>query len=301
MKTKFQFLTAATVLSLAMAGCGGGAPSPQTGGTTAPGSAAPSVALDPEVAKLVPEKYKGGAKVAVFGDWAPEEYVENNEVKGWAVDMAKVISAKSGVQFDYQPSGFDAILPGLGNGRYDLAVASLGVTDERMKSIDFVPLQKDGTAFAWKKGNDAVKVTAAEDACGRSVAVLTGAWEYQYLTENNEKLCRGNPMNVQQFKDQPAAEMAVNSGRVDLVAAGSGKLAYAAKQSGQLEVSSLLVDAAYNGLGLPKNSEFGPAVRAAVQSMIDDGTYKKIRQDWGVSNQGDLDKGLLMTEKNPQG
>ncbi|GAB3707544.1 ABC transporter substrate-binding protein [Mariniluteicoccus flavus] len=292
-------VAAATLCAVTACSSGGGqsTSTPGSGG----GSPAAQAGADPAVSKLVPEKYKNGVKVAVFGDWAPEEFVENGQVKGWAVDMAKVMSTKMGVKFDYQPSGFDAILPGLGNGRYDLAVSSLGVTEERMKTVDFVPLQKEGTAFAWKKGNSAVKVTKTEDACGHSVAVLTGAWEYQYLTENNAKLCGAKPMNIQQFKDQPAAELAVNSGRVELVAAGSGKLAYAAKQSGQLEVSALLVNAVYNGLGLPKGSELGPAVKAAMQSMIDDGTYKKIRTDWGVSNQGDLDKGLLITEKNPQG
>ncbi|WP_109472674.1 transporter substrate-binding domain-containing protein [Ornithinimicrobium cavernae] len=261
----------------------------------------PDVSKGEEVAQLVPDEFReAGVEVAVFGDWAPEEYVENGEVKGWSVDLAKAISARMGVEFTYHPSSFDAIIPGLTNERYDLAVASLGVTPERLKSLDFVPLQKEGTAFGWKAGTDQ-DITELADACGKSVAVLTGAWEYEYLTEANPKECSDSPMDIQQFKDQPSAELAVTSGRVELVAAGSGKLRYAASQTGQLDVSDLLINAVYNGLGVPQGSELGPAVEAALQSLIDDGTYLEIREEWGVSSPGDLNEAVLITEDNPTG
>lgn len=294
---RFRTATAllAAAATLAVAGCSN---DESSGAESHP---APNTSKDPKVAKLVPaELQESGVEVAVFGDWAPEEYVEDGEVKGWSVDLAKAIAGKMDVDFTYHPSGFDTIIPGLKNGRYDLAVASLGVTPERLKALDFVPLQKEGTAFGWKTGTDE-NITELADACGKSVAVLTGAWEYKYLTEANPKECGDDPMDIQQFKDQPSAELAVTSGRVDLVAAGSGKLRYTASQTGQLDVSDLLINAVYNGLGLPKGSDLGPAVEAALQSIIDDGTYTEIREEWGVSSAGDLKKAVLITEQNPKG
>ncbi|MFI6740395.1 transporter substrate-binding domain-containing protein [Nonomuraea sp. NPDC050451] len=266
-----------------------------------PSAAAATVrqAADPAVAKLVPPDLTT-AKVAVFSDWAPEEYAENGEIKGWSVEVAKAMAAKMGVSFDYTATGFDMIIPGLDNGRYDVAVASLGVTEERLESLDFVPLQKEGTAFGWKKGAG-LSIQKIEDTCGKTVAVLTGAWEYKYLTENNPKVCGANPMKIEQFKDQPSAELAVTSGRVQLVAAGSGKLKYSAKQSGQMEVSDLLVNAVYNGLGVKKDSPLGPALKSALQAVIDDGTYAKIRSQWGVTSQGDLKQAVLINQANPEG
>ncbi len=288
----------ATGILLVACGSGSGSDSGPGGSGSADQQAAEVVDT---IANAVPAKFTDGIDVAVYGDWAPEEYVEAGKVKGWSVEMATVMFNKMGVPFEYHPSGFDAIIPGLGNGRYDVAVASLGVTPERLASLDFVPLQKEGTSFAWKKGNDGAAVEAVEDVCGMSVAVLTGAWEYDYLTEHNPEICGDNPMDIQQFKDQPSAELAVSSGRVDLVAAGSGKLGYAAKQSGQLEVGDFIVDAVYNGLGIPKGSGLGPVLRDALQSMIDDGTYAGIRAEWGASEAGNLDKAVLLTEANPEG
>ncbi|MEV5707440.1 transporter substrate-binding domain-containing protein [Actinoallomurus sp. NPDC052274] len=267
--------------------------------STASGDAAPKQAADPAVAKLVPANLKS-AKVAVFGDWAPEEYVESGKIKGWSVDLAKAMAAKMGMTFTYQATGFDVIIPGLDNGRYDVAVASLGVTPDRLASLDFVPLQKEGTAFGWKKGSG-LNVQKIQDVCGKSVAVLTGAWEYKYLTENNAKTCGSTPMRIEQFKDQPSAELAVTSGRVQLVAAGSGKLKYSAKQSGQLDTSDLLVNAVYNGLGVKQGSPLGPALKAALQAVINDGTYAKIRSQWGVTSQGDLKTAVLITKAHPEG
>jgi polar amino acid transport system substrate-binding protein len=267
---------------------------------TAESGAAPvKQAADPAVAKLVPANLKS-ANVAVFGDWAPEEYVEKGRIKGWSVDLAKAMAAKMGMTFAYQATGFDVIIPGLNNGRYTVAVASLGVTPDRLESLDFVPLQKEGTAFGWKKGSG-LNIQKIQDVCGKSVAVLTGAWEYKYLTENNAKTCGSNPMKIEQFKDQPSAELAVTSGRVQLVAAGSGKLKYSAKQSGQLDTSALLVNAVYNGLGVKKDSPLGPALKAALQAVIDDGTYAKIRSQWGVTSQGDLKTAVLISKAHPEG
>ncbi|WP_214415760.1 transporter substrate-binding domain-containing protein [Sphaerisporangium fuscum] len=281
--------------ALLLSACG----NDSTASTTAGPAPAKRSAADPAVAKLVPANATT-AKVAVFGDWAPEEYVENGEIKGWSVDLAKAMAAKMGMTFTYTATGFDMIIPGLDNGRYDVAVASLGVTPDRLESLDFVPLQKEGTAFGWKKGSGP-NIQKIEDVCGKSVAVLTGAWEYKYLTENNPKTCGSNPMKIQQFKDQPSAELAVTSGRVQLVAAGSGKLKYSAKQTGQLDTSDLLVNAVYNGLGVKKDSPLGPALKAALQAVIDDGTYARIRSQWGVTSQGDLKTAVLITKAQPEG
>jgi polar amino acid transport system substrate-binding protein len=312
---------ASAALVLTLAACGGSTPAASSSSSTASSAASsppPSLTAssastsaasdptsaaaggsDPALAELVPADLRTST-IAVFGDWAPEEYVENGEVKGWSVDLMKAMADRLGADFTYEATGFDAIIPGLGNGRYAAAVASLGVTPERLATVDFVPLQKEGTAFGWKSGSD-LSISTIEDACGKSVAVLTGAFEYQYLTENNAQLCGDAPMDIQQFKDQPSAELAVASGRVQLVAAGSGKLKYTAKQTGQLEVSDLLINAVYNGVGIPKDSTMGPALEAALQSVIDDGTYAKIRADWGVTSQGDLTDAVLITEANPEG
>ena len=61
----------------------------------------------------VPENYRKGVKIAAFNDWPPDEFVEDGVLKGWSIDMAKAISERIGVPYEFTAPSFDAIIPGL--------------------------------------------------------------------------------------------------------------------------------------------------------------------------------------------
>lgn len=261
---------------------------------------AQAAGMDKKLHDSVPEEYKtNGVHVAVFNDWPPDEFVENGELKGWSVDMAKAMSEKLGVEFKFEATSFDVIIPGLVSKRFDAGFSSFGVTAERLKALDFVPQRREGTAYGSLKGKD-YNINSEMDLCGHSVAVLTGAWDFQYLTKASEEKCKGGkPIDLQQFTTQNAAELAVSSGRVELVAAGSAKLQYLAKQTGKFQVTTFVSNAVYNGIGLRKDDKLGPVLRDALQAMIDDGSYKALMAKWGVDGSGMLEKAVLVNEANP--
>ncbi len=257
--------------------------------------------FDQSLHDALPEDYqKNGVNVAVFNDWPPDEFVEEGVLKGWSVDMAKAMSKKLGVDFKMTPTSFDAIIPGLVSKRFDAGFSSFGVTEERLKALDFIPQRREGTAYAYLSTND-IKIEKLDDLCGHSVAVLTGAWDYQYLTDLSAKICTGDlkPIDLQQFTTQNNAELAVSSGRVELVAAGSAKLLYLAKQTGTFSVSKLSVNPVYNGIGVRKDDPLGAVLKDALQALIDEGTYVDIMAKWGMDKQGVLDHAVLVTEANP--
>jgi polar amino acid transport system substrate-binding protein len=251
----------------------------------------------------VPEQYqKDGINVAVFNDWPPDEFVENGELKGWSVDFAKEISARLGVEFKFIPTSFDAIIPGLASKRFDAGFSSFGATAERLEVLDFVAQRKEGTAYASKKGRNLV-VNEEKDLCGHSISIINGSWDYQNLQKINERSCvaaKLKPIDLQQFSNEANAELAVSSGRVDFVAAGSAKLRYLAKQTGTYDVSNLVSNAVYSCIGVRKGDALGPVLRDAIQSMIDDGTYKTILAKWGVDGSGTIDKSLVINKDNFQ-
>lgn len=81
--------------------------------------------VDHKLHDAMPEIYKtNGVNVAVFNDWPPDEFVENGELKGWSVDMAKAMSERLGVQFNFTGTSFDAIIPGLVSRRFDAGFSS---------------------------------------------------------------------------------------------------------------------------------------------------------------------------------
>ena len=259
-------------------------------------------AVDKALHDALPKDYQdNGVKVAAFNDWPPDEFVEGGVLKGWSIDMAKAMSAKLGVPFTLTGTSFEAILPGLAARRFDAGFASFAPVPDRLKVLDFIPQRSDGTAYAYLKANP-LKIDALKDLCGKSVAVLTGAFDFQYLSKLSADTCvkEGLPaISLQQFTTESNAELAVSSGRVQLVAAGSAKLQYLAKQTGTYAVSDLAVNELYNGIGVRKGDPLGPVLRDALQAMIDDGSYLTIMARWGVDKQGLLKKAVLVTADDP--
>jgi polar amino acid transport system substrate-binding protein len=261
---------------------------------------AQAAAVDKKLHDAVPMEYQSnGINIAVFNDWPPDEFVENGELKGWSVEMAKAMSEKLGVAFKFTPTSFDVIIPGLVSKRFDAGFSSFGVTEERLKALDFIPQRREGTAYASRKEKD-FGIQSEKDLCGHSIAVLTGAWDYQYLKKKSDEICTGGkPIDLQQFTTENNAELAVSSGRVEMVAAGSAKLQYLAKQTGTFNVSNFVSNAVYDCIGIRKGDPIGPVLRDALQAMIDDGSYKALMAKWGVDGSGMLDKAVLVDEAHP--
>ena len=112
----------------------------------------------PALHDALPQEYKdNGVKVAVFNDWAPDEFLDSDGVlKGWSVDIAHEMESRLGVPFTYEATSFDAIIPGLESKRFDAGFSSFGSTPERLKVLDFVSQRKIGTAFGFAKDSDLV-------------------------------------------------------------------------------------------------------------------------------------------------
>jgi len=254
----------------------------------------------PVLHDALPQEYKdNGIKVAVFNDWAPDEFVDSDgQLKGWSVDLAKEIEARLGVPFHFEATSFDIIIPGIQSKRFDVGFSSFGVTQERLKVMDFVSQRLIGTAFAYAK-NSNLDIKTITDSCGLTVAVLNGSWDVGLLEQINKNDCQDNPIQMQTHSTQAQAELAVRSGRADATVAASPKLAYIAQKTGYLNVSDLVLAAVNSSIGLRKGDPLGPIFRDAIQSMIDDGSYRKIMEKWGIADSGMLTRGLLITEENP--
>ncbi len=254
----------------------------------------------PALHDALPQEYKdNGIKAAVFNDWAPDEFLDaDGELKGWSVDIAKEMEDRLGVPFTFEGTSFDAIIPGIQSKRFDAGFSSFGTTEERLKTMDFVAQRKIGTSFAYPVDSK-LDIKAKTDACGITVAVLNGSWDVGLLERLNADDCKDNPIILQTHGTQAQAELAVRSGRADATVAASVKLAYIAKQTGDLKVSELVLDAVNSCIGLRKGDPLGQVMADTIQSMIDDGTYKEIMAKWGIDDAGMLTKALLITEENP--
>ena len=164
--------------ALALTGCGA-----QNSGGDAPAEG--PIATDFTLVK------EGTLIVASDLDFIPLDYYEDNEAKGFDVDLSKEIAKRLGLECEYlPPQDFDSIIPMIKQGgKADIGNSAFSITDERKKEIDFTdPYLDSNLGIAVKKdlgivGNEEAVVKALNNA-DMTVAVQAGTTGEAWAREN---------------------------------------------------------------------------------------------------------------------
>jgi polar amino acid transport system substrate-binding protein len=264
------------------AGCTGGG---SVGNAAGP---MPSVSADPALAAKVPVAIKADGKItaATEATYPPAEFLgsDGKTVIGFDIDLFKAVAARLGLNAEFQQSTFGEIVPGVSSGKYETGVSAFIVSKERAQQAAMVTYLSAGTQWVTKKGNPSG--VSADDPCGKKIAVQKDTVQLQDITARSTACTTaGKPaIDIHPYPGQDAAAKALVSGKVDALVADSPVVAYAVRQNGgRLEALGPVKDSAPYGYVVAKtNNQFADALRAAVQSLIDDGTYQKILASWGV-------------------
>ena len=274
----------AVVLGLAACGDdddGGSGDSAAT--TTAPARSADVAAKLP-----APIASKGTLTVASDATYSPMEFIapDGRTLQGMDVDLAKALGAVMGLKTRVVNSSFDAIIPGLQGGRFDVAMSAMTDSKEREKAVNFVTYFSSGTSF-FTKAQGGPEIATLADLCGEKVAVQKGTTQAADATAQDKK-CKtgGKPgVTVLVLPDQGAANLALSSGRATVSMADSPVAAYQVKQSkGQFELSGESYGTAPYGVAIPKDSGLEEAVLAGVKEIMENGAYMDILEKWGLQD-----------------
>jgi polar amino acid transport system substrate-binding protein len=287
MRARYALPAFAAVAALMLTGCVDN--SAPAGGGSAGGGAASDVSKDDAAAALVPDDIAKTGKLLIGTDptYAPNEFkTESGEPQGWGIEIAAGIAAKLGLTPEYQVSKFDNIIPSITGGKVDIGESSFTDTVEREKQVDFVNYYTAGIQWASAAGKD----VDPNNACGLKVAVQATTYEDTDEVPAKSEACvaAGKPaIEKLQFDTQDAATNAVALGQADALSADSPVTLYAIAQTkGKLQPAGETFDVAPYGIAVKKGSELTKAVQAALQSMVDDGSYGDILEAWGVADGG---------------
>jgi polar amino acid transport system substrate-binding protein len=250
-------------------------------------SAIPTQSVDSSIASTVPAaiKNKGSFVVALDATYAPDEMIasDGHTIIGMDADLAKAITQVLGLNVKLVNATFDTIIPGLQSGKYDMGASSFTDTLARQKVVDFVTYFSAGEGFYIKTGGQSFNGLAS--LCGHKVSVEDGTTE-QTDAQTQAKACTsaGKPtVDVLSYGNQSQANLAVSSGRADVGFADSQVAAYIVAQSnGVFQNSGTAFEVAPYGLALPKGNGMAAPVQAAVNLLIQNGTYLKILDKWGI-------------------
>ena len=266
-------------------------PSTSTSSGTA-SSSAPTPSGSGDLSAMLPASIKsaGTIKIATDASYAPNEFFDTDgkTIIGMDVDLGNAIAAKLGVKASFENVKFDAIIPALAAGKYDLGMSSFTDTKEREGTVDFVTYFSAGESLIVLKGNPKHVTGPDLSLCGLTIAVEKGTTEESEVPDLSKKCTDAGKAAVKALStdDQNGANLALTSGRADVGSADSPVAEYAVKQlNGQVEIAGSSYENAPYGIALPKNDgDFAKAIQGALAALIADGTYKQILDKWGVAD-----------------
>lgn len=245
----------------------------------------------PEVQNLLPDEFIKSGEITIVGTQGspPTSYNdEEGQPSGLNPDIARAMGQIMGLNPNITLTTTDALVPGLQSGRYDMAVASLSPSVERLEVLDMVAFTKGGSAIAVPAGNP--DSLSSKELCGLQVGVSQGSYQStDRLPDLNEQECatQGAPdIEAVTLPDPAQTLLALSNNRVDAVMADGPVLAYAQlKQEAEFDIledeSNLM---STGGMATPKEGELLPAVEEATRVLHSSPTYEEIYDKWGMSD-----------------
>ena len=265
-----SFLAAAAVsaAALALTACGGSA-------STASSAAASSVAASSEAASTSAAAAElttvedGKLTMATNATFPPYEMTtDSGEFEGIDIDTAKAIADKLGLELQIDDMDFDAALLSVQQGKADIAMAGVTVTDERKAVMDFSDSYATGIqSIIVPEGSD---ITSPDDLAGKKIGTQRGTTGYIYCSDDF------GDENVVAYDDGLTAVQALNNGQVDAVVIDNAPAKeFIAANPGLVILETSYAEEDY-AIGLAKGSSLEDAINSALEELKADGTLQSI-------------------------
>ena len=264
-RRSFIAAAAVSVAALAMTACGGSASS---AASSVASSAASSEAASSAAAELTTVE-AGKLTMATNATFPPYEMTtDSGELEGIDVDTAKAIAEKLGLELQIDDMDFDAALLSVQQGKADIVMAGVTVTDERKAVMDFSDSYATGIQSIIVP-NDS-DIASPDDLAGKKIGTQRGTTGYIYCSDDF------GDENVVAYDDGLTAVQALNNGQVDAVVIDNAPATeYVAANPGLKVLDTSYAEEDY-AIGMAKGSALEDAVNKALEELKADGTLQAI-------------------------
>ena len=215
--------------------------------------------------------------VGSMGDAKPYTFTDaNGNFGGFDIELFRDVARRLGfdkAHVTFTGQDFSALLPSVANGRFDVAVAAIGITAPRKKVVDFSDGYLAGYLTVLSAQPD---IRTASDLAGKRLGVVQGTLQQTYAERHFTKA------SIVNFPDNNTAILALNNGSID-----AHFLDYeAAKQYAQ-QFSGLKIAINIPSFDAPAgfaikmgNTALRNALNTALHAAMQDGTWEKLYVKW---------------------
>ena len=272
-------LMAAAALVLSLAACGSTASSAasseaassETASSDAASSEAASseAASETETAELSTVE-PGKLIMSTNAAFPPYEMTtDSGEFEGIDIETAQAIADKLGLELQIDDMDFDAALLAVQQGKSDMVMAGVTVTDERQNVMDFTDSYATGIqSIIVKEDSD---IASVDDLAGKKIGTQRGTTGYLYCSDDF------GDENIVAYDDGLTAVQMLNNGQVDCVVIDNAPAKeFVAANPGLKLLDTAYVEESY-AIGVGKgNTELKDAINTALEELKADGTLQAI-------------------------
>ena len=278
MKKALSLMTAAALV-LSLAACGSTASSaasseaasPEAASSDAASSEAASseAASETETAELSTVE-PGKLIMSTNAAFPPYEMTtDSGEFEGIDIETAQAIADKLGLELQIDDMDFDAALLAVQQGKADMVMAGVTVTDERQNVMDFTDSYATGIqSIIVKEDSD---IASVDDLAGKKIGTQRGTTGYLYCSDDF------GDENVVAYDNGLTAVQMLNNGQVDCVVIDDAPAKeFIAANPGLKLLDTAYVEESY-AIGVGKgNTELKDAINTALEELKADGTLQAI-------------------------
>lgn len=215
--------------------------------------------------------------VGTMGDAKPYTFATaDGQFTGFDIELFLNVVSRMGFAKDkvtFTGQEFSALMPSVANERFDVAVAAIGTTEARKKTVDF----SDGYLAGYLSVlTPEASIKDADTLKGKRLGVVQGTLQEIYATKNFAGA------DLVKFPDNNSAVAALNNGTID-----AHFLDYeAAKQYGErypslkIAVNIPSFDAPAGFVIRKGNDAFRTALNKALHEAMQDSTWKTLYEKW---------------------
>ena len=263
-----SFLAAAglSVAALALTACGGSASSVASSVASSASSAAASTSA---AAGELTTVEAGKLTMATNAAFPPYEMTTDaGDFEGIDIETAQAIADKLGLELQIDDMDFDAALLSVQQGKADIVMAGVTVTDERKAVMDFSDSYATGIqSIIVPEGSD---IASPDDLAGKTIGTQRGTTGYIYCSDDF------GDENVVAYDDGLTAVQALNNGQVDAVVIDNAPAQeFIAANPGLKILDTSYAEEDY-AIGMAKNSPLEDAVNSVLEELKADGTLQAI-------------------------
>ena len=223
-------------------------------------------------------------RIGTEGAYPPFNFVDSaGKLQGFDIDISKALCEKMKVECEFVAQDWDGIIPALLAKKYDAIIASMSITEERMKKVDFTDKYYNTPAkFVVKKGSG-ITDTSPAGLKGKVIGAQSSTTHSSFL----EDTYKDSEIKLYGTQDEANADLV--SGRLDAIIADSVVMWEWVTKTEDGKCCDQLPEAYSEekwfgkgaGIAIRKGEgELKDMLNKAISEIVADGTYKTINEKY---------------------